>query len=216
MFTGIVEELGKVNSIKVNGKSAKIIISAKKVLEDTKIGDSIATNGVCLTVTNLSKGTFEADIMTETMNRTSLFSLKVGNKVNLERAMIANGRFGGHIVSGHVDGVGIIGNYAEDENATWVTINANEDILKYVVQKGSICIDGISLTIVFVDNKCFKVSIIPHTGEETTLLQNKIGGIVNLECDVIGKYVEKLLGFKKKETKSSSISEDFLEKNGFM
>lgn len=214
MFTGIIEEVGKINSIKINGKSAKIIISANKVLEDTKLGDSIATNGVCLTVTNLDKNTFEADVMTETMNRTNLSSLKTSSCVNLERAMIANGRFGGHIVSGHVDGTGVIENYKKDENATWVTISADDEILKYVVEKGSICIDGISLTVAYVDDRCFKVSIIPHTGDETTLLKNQIGGVVNLECDVIGKYVEKLLGFQKKE-KKSNISEDFLRSNGF-
>ncbi|MGL5575551.1 MAG: riboflavin synthase [Sarcina sp.] len=215
MFTGIIEELGKINSIKVNGKSAKISILASKVLEDTKLGDSIATNGVCLTVTNLDKSSFEADVMTETMNRTNLSTLKTGSSVNLERAMIANGRFGGHIVSGHVDGTGVIENYKKDENATWVTISAGDEILKYVVEKGSICIDGISLTVACVDDRCFKVSIIPHTGEETTLLKNEIGGVVNLECDVIGKYVEKLLGVQKKE-KKSNISEDFLRSNGFM
>lgn len=214
MFTGIIEEVGKITSIKVNGKSAKISILASKVLEDTKLGDSISTNGVCLTVTNLDKNTFEADVMTETMNRTNLSSLKTGSSVNLERAMIANGRFGGHIVSGHVDGTGVIENYKKDENATWVTISADDEILKYVVEKGSICIDGISLTVAYVDDVCFKVSIIPHTGDETTLLKNKIGGVVNLECDVIGKYVEKLLGFQKKE-KKSNISEDFLRSNGF-
>ncbi|MGL4656166.1 MAG: riboflavin synthase [Sarcina sp.] len=214
MFTGIIEELGKINSIKVSGKSAKISILASKVLEDTKLGDSIATNGVCLTVTNLDKNSFEADVMTETMSRTNLSTLKTGSSVNLERAMIANGRFGGHIVSGHVDGTGIIENYKKDENATWVTISAEDEILKYVVEKGSICIDGISLTVAYVDDRCFKVSIIPHTGEETTLLKNEIGGVVNLECDVIGKYVEKLLGFQKKE-KKSNISEDFLKSNGF-
>ncbi|MGL4449980.1 MAG: riboflavin synthase [Sarcina sp.] len=215
MFTGIIEEVGKINSIKVNGKSAKISILANKLLEDTKLGDSIATNGVCLTVTNLDKSSFEADVMTETMNRTNLSSLKAGSTVNLERAMIANGRFGGHIVNGHVDGTGIIENYKKDENATWVTISARDEILKYVVEKGSICIDGISLTVACVDDRCFKVSIIPHTGEETTLLKNEIGGVVNLECDVIGKYVEKLLGVQKKE-KKSNISEDFLRSNGFM
>lgn len=214
MFTGIIEEVGKINSIKINGKSAKISILASKVLEDTKLGDSISTNGVCLTVTNLDKNTFEADVMTETMNRTNLSSLKTGSSVNLERAMIANGRFGGHIVSGHVDGTGVIENYKKDENATWVTISADDEILKYVVEKGSICIDGISLTVAYVDDRCFKVSIIPHTGDETTLLKNQIGGVVNLECDVIGKYVEKLLGFQKKE-KKSNISEDFLRSNGF-
>lgn len=214
MFTGIVEEIGIVNFVKFNDKSAKINISASKVLETTKQGDSISTNGICLTVTMLNKDSFEADIMSETMNRSNFFSLEKGSFVNLERAIRADGRFNGHMVSGHVDGVGVIESYVCDKNATWITVSAGYEILKYIVEKGSICINGVSLTVAYVDNICFKVSVIPHTGGETALLNNKIGALVNLECDVIGKYVEKILDFQKME-KKLNISESFLKNNGF-
>ena len=193
MFTGIIEELGTVLDIGAAGKSGSIRIKASRVLENTRIGDSIAVNGTCLTVTGISSDSFMADVMPETLKRTSLSIVKRGDKVNLERAMAADRRFGGHIVSGHIDGTGIIREYKNDGNAVWVTIGADPAILKGVVMKGSIAIDGISLTVAYVDDTCFKVSIIPHTGEETTLLKKKAGDPVNLETDIIGKYVEKLL-----------------------
>ncbi|MBO5424182.1 MAG: riboflavin synthase [Lachnospiraceae bacterium] len=218
MFTGIVEEVGTIKEIKKGSKSAILTIKGDVVTKDSKLGDSIAVNGVCLTVTSLSGNIFTADVMAETMRRTSLGDLSAGSKVNLERAMAANGRFGGHIVSGHIDGIGTIQNFLREDNAVWVTIGAESKILKYIIEKGSIAIDGISLTVAYVDESCFKVSIIPHTASETTLLTKKVGDVVNLENDVVGKYVEKLLGYKdEKESKhSSGISEDFLIKNGFM
>ncbi|MBQ9624337.1 MAG: riboflavin synthase [Treponema sp.] len=193
MFTGIIEEIGTVKKISLAGKSGSLEIGAKKVLEGTKIGDSIAVNGVCLTVTSLSSSTFTADIMAETVRRSSLGSISSGSGVNLERAMAADGRFGGHIVSGHIDGTGKIARLQKEENAVWVHISAGKEILALIVEKGSIAIDGISLTVASVSDSEFAVSIIPHTASETTLLSKKAGDIVNLENDIVGKYVQKLL-----------------------
>ena len=217
MFTGIIEELGVIQEIKKGSKSSKLLIKANKVLESTKVGDSICTNGVCLTVTDLKINSFEADIMAETLRRSNLGDLKVGSKVNLERALTLQSRLGGHIVSGHIDGTGEIISLIKEDNATWVTIKTTNDILRYIVLKGSITIDGISLTVAYVDDKSFKVSIIPHTAQETTLLNKTNGDTVNLECDVISKYVQKLMGFAPmdKYNESASITEDFLKINGF-
>ncbi len=216
MFTGIVEEVGEIRSLSMNGKSGKIFLKASKVLENTKIGDSIAVNGVCLTVVSISNDGFAADVMAETVRRSSFKESKIGDKVNLERAMAADGRFGGHLVSGHIDGTGIISSYEKEENAVWVTIKAGEDILKYIVRKGSIAIDGISLTVAYVDGGCFKVSVIPHTAEETTLLKKKTGDTVNLENDIVGKYIEKLMRYQKDETESgSSVTMDMLRELGY-
>ena len=194
MFTGIVEELGKVLAVNVSGNSGIINIEAETVLGGTKIGDSIAVNGVCLTVTSLRANGFTADVMAETMRRSSLGSLGSGSQVNLERAMAADGRFGGHIVSGHIDGTGLIRSMRREENAVWVKIAADPSIMELVVEKGSIAIDGISLTVAAVSSSDFQVSIIPHTAEETILLKKKPGDVVNLETDIVGKYVKKLLG----------------------
>lgn len=216
MFTGIVEELGKIMSVKKGAESCQLEISASKVLENTKIGDSIAVNGICLTVTSLSASSFSADVMAETLRRTSLSSLKSGSFVNLERAMSADGRFGGHIVSGHIDGTGIIKEFKNEGNAVWVTVNADMNILKYIVEKGSVAIDGISLTVADVSDSFFKVSIIPHTQNETTLIMKKTGDKVNLECDVIAKYVEKMLFTRDNISSKKGITMDFLYENGFM
>ncbi|MCR5171789.1 MAG: riboflavin synthase [Treponema sp.] len=194
MFTGIVEELGTVSGLELNSNSASIKIQASKVLEGTKIGDSIAVNGVCLTVTDIKGSTFTADVMAQTMRCTNLGSLKNGQKVNLERAMAAGSRFGGHIVSGHIDGTGVISKIQNEQNAKWVYIKAPADILRLIVQKGSIAIDGISLTVAYLDDQSFAVSLIPHTQEETTLAAKKSGDTVNLENDIIAKYTERLLG----------------------
>ena len=215
MFTGIVEEKGKIRYIQLGGESGVLSVKAKKVLQGTKIGDSIAVDGVCLTVTSLQPDGFTADVMTETIRRSSLGSCKAGSQVNLERAMAADGRFGGHIVSGHIDGTGVVRSMVREENAIWVSIETSPQILRLIVEKGSICIDGISLTVAKVDEAGFQVSVIPHTGEETTLLEKVPGNLVNLENDVIGKYVEKLLGLSKKEKKESGITMEFLEKFGF-
>lgn len=219
MFTGIVEEIGTVRTIKQGTESVILMIEGKVVLEDIHIGDSIAVNGVCLTVTNVQDGCFMADVMPETIRRSSLGGLKLGSRVNLERAMAANGRFGGHIVSGHIDGTGVIKNQKREDNAVWVTIAAEPQLLHYIVEKGSIAIDGISLTVAYIDEKCFKVSLIPHTADETTLLKKKIGEIVNLECDVVGKYIEKLMqpvgSADKGMNKEKGISMQFLAEHGY-
>ena len=217
MFTGIVEEKGSVRYMQLTGESGVLAVKAKKVLERTKIGDSIAVNGVCLTVTSLQPDGFTADVMAETIRRSSLGSCKVGSQVNLERAMAADGRFGGHIVSGHIDGTGVIRSLVREENAIWVSIGTSPQILHLIVEKGSICIDGISLTVAKVEEEGFQVSVIPHTGEETTLLEKVPGDPVNLENDVIGKYVERLLGLGKseEEKKESGITMEFLQEFGF-
>ena len=192
MFTGIVEEMGKIRQILLAGSSGKIQIEARKALEGTKVGDSIAVNGVCLTVTSLSHDGFTADMMAETYRRSALGQQKVGDLVNLERAMAAGERFGGHIMSGHIDGTGVIEKLRREENAVWVTIRTKPAVLRLIVEKGSVGIDGISLTVASVSETGFQVSVIPHTGEETTLLKKKTGDLVNLENDIVGKYVEKL------------------------
>ena len=213
MFTGIVEELGIIRKISISGHSGSITIEASKVLEGTRIGDSIAVNGICLTVTSMAGDSFTADIMAETVRRSSLKGAVSGDKVNLERAMAADGRFGGHIVSGHVDGTGTIINMHREENAVWVTISAEPSIMKFIVEKGSVCLDGISLTVAKVGATDFSVSVIPHTGDETTLLRKKVGSPINIENDVVGKYVERLLNFKNNE--STGITMDFLKKYDF-
>lgn len=217
MFTGIIEEIGTIKSINSNGISSQLCINANKILEDTKIGDSIAVNGVCLTVTSIKLNLFTADVMAETLRRSNLGSLIPQSKVNLERAMPANGRFGGHIVSGHIDGTGTIVETKPEGNAVWIKINCSDNLLKYIIHKGSITIDGISLTVAKVTDSDFSVSIIPHTAANTTLLQKKSGDVVNLENDVVGKYIEKLLSFQKidEQKPQSKITEEFLRQNGF-
>lgn len=215
MFTGIVEEIGKVQNIRKNIKSSVIVIEGNKIFEDIHVGDSIAVNGVCLTVTTFNNNIFEADIMNETLNRSSLGRLKNGSYVNLERAMSANGRFGGHIVSGHIDGTGKIMKIEKDDNAIWYTISVEENLMRYIVEKGSVAIDGISLTVAKVRAKDFGVSIIPHTVKETILSHKSVGDIVNIENDVIGKYVEKFINFPQKNEDKKNITMDFLINNGF-
>lgn len=217
MFTGIIEEIGTIKSINSNGISSQLCISTNTILEDTKIGDSIAVNGVCLTVTSIKSNLFTADVMAETLRRSNLGSLIPQSKVNLERAMPANGRFGGHIVSGHIDGTGTIVETKPEGNAVWIKINCSDNLLKYIIHKGSITIDGISLTVAKVTDSDFSVSIIPHTAANTTLLQKKSGDVVNLENDVVGKYIEKLLSFQKidEQKPQSKITEEFLRQNGF-
>lgn len=215
MFTGIIEEIGTVVSITIGANSAKLKIQGNVIFEDLKIGDSVAVNGVCLTASEISKNTFTADVMHETLNRSSLGELKNGGNVNLERAMSANGRFGGHIVSGHIDGVGIIESMHKDDNAVIVTISADKKLLYYIVEKGSIAIDGISLTVTQVNERNFSVSVIPHTADETILLRKNAGDVVNLETDVIGKYIERFVNVPKQEEQKSNITMEFLRDNGF-
>ncbi len=209
MFTGIVEETGVIRAVQRGAKSAVLTVEAKKVLEDVHVGDSIATNGVCLTVTAVRGGCFTADVMNETLRRSSLGSLTPGSRVNLERAMAANGRFGGHIVSGHIDGTGTVVSVRRDDIAVWYTIRTTPQLMRYIVEKGSIAIDGISLTVAAVETDRFSVSIIPHTVQETTLGEKRPGATVNLENDIIGKYVEKLM------QKDGDMTPEFLAQNGF-
>ncbi len=213
MFTGIIEEIGKIKGISRGSNSAVLTIEAHTVLEDVHLGDSIAVNGVCLTCTSFNGTQFTADVMHETLNRSSLGSLRIGSSVNLERAMKADGRFGGHIVAGHIDGTGRITDIRRDDNAIWYTIQAAPEIMRYIIEKGSIAIDGISLTVADVGRDHFKVSIIPHTAAETTLSERRTGDIVNLENDCIGKYVEKLL--QPYDNKDKGITYEFLAQNGF-
>jgi riboflavin synthase len=218
MFTGIIEELGVVANIKRTGDSFVLIIEAKKILEDVQLGDSIAVNGVCLTVTSFSSKQFTVDVMPETVKASSLQSLKRGSKVNLERAMAAGGRFGGHFVSGHIDGTGVIKSKKKLENAIYYEIEASPEVLKYVIVRGSITVDGTSLTVFGVTDDTLTLSIIPHTLTESIIGLKDSGDIVNLECDMIGKYVGHFLlgGSVNVNKKSSSgISAQFLEDNGF-
>lgn len=221
MFTGIIEEVGSVASIRKGAHSCVLTVNASRVLEDVHLGDSIATNGVCLTVTSFTSHSFSADVMHETLNRSSLGSLHIGSPVNLERAMLAGGRFGGHIVSGHIDGVGTISSIKEDDNAVWYTVEAPSSILRYIIEKGSITLDGISLTVAKVTNSNFSASIIPHTRTQTNLASKKVGDVLNLENDLVGKYVERLMlqpiaaSQEQPEQKSSGITKEFLSHYGF-
>lgn len=210
MFTGIIEEIGIIKNITMGTKSCRLHIGGNVICDDLKLGDSVAVNGVCLTVAKITNDTFEADVMAETMRRSGLGNLKRGVCVNLERAMLLNGRFGGHVVSGHIDGMGTIINKVTEDNAVLFTVSANSDITKYIVFKGSVALDGISLTVANVTNDKFTVSIIPHTAKETTLLDKNIGDKINIECDVIGKYIEKFMSKNK-----SGITLEFLKENGF-
>ena len=215
MFTGIIEEIGTIRGISRGSSSFVLDIGCREVLKGSKEGDSIAVNGVCLTVTSLTGNGFTADVMPETVHRSNISLMRQGSCVNLERAMAADGRFGGHIISGHVDGMGMIREIREDVNAVWYTVEAEPALLRYIVEKGSITIDGISLTVAYVDRTCFKVSIIPHTRKITTLGRRRVKDVVNLENDIIGKYVEKLMLPAEEEKKESRLTEEFLRSTGF-
>lgn len=226
MFTGIIEEVGTVTAIRKNANSASIEIKAEKILADVKLGDSIAVNGICLTVTTHTAHSFTADIMHETMRRSAMKDIRNGSRVNLERAMMAGGRFGGHMVTGHIDGTGKIEKVQKDEIATWYTISAGDKLMRYIIEKGSIAIDGISLTVASVQEHSFCVSVIPHTTANTILPMKKPGDLVNLENDCIGKYVEHFLCSGRIEEKASEeeayskssgsgVTKEFLYQNGF-
>ncbi|MBT2727806.1 riboflavin synthase [Bacillus sp. ISL-75] len=218
MFTGIIEEIGVVANIQRTGESFVLAIEAKKILNDVHLGDSIAVNGVCLTVTSFTGKLFTVDVMPETVKASSLNMIKRGSKVNLERAMAAGGRFGGHFVSGHIDGTGIIKSKQSFENAVYYEIEAEQDILKYVILRGSITVDGTSLTVFAVTENSFTLSIIPHTLSETILGLKGSGDIVNLECDMIGKYVGHFINNLSSDTaqkRKTGITAQFLADNGF-
>lgn len=206
MFTGIIEEVGHVKSMHRGSKSFVLEIEASKVLDGTQVGDSIATNGVCLTVTHLTGTGFTADVMPETVSRTALGELIAGSPVNLERALSLQTRLGGHLVSGHIDGTGCITDIRQDDTALWLTVSCDSKLLRYIIEKGSVTLQGVSLTVARVDDRSFAVSLIPHTQAATTLHQARIGDRVNIENDIIAKYVEKLLG------KSDSSGNDIFAK----
>ena len=216
MFTGIIEELGTIRGVSLTKDGGELQIAATTVLGGTKLGDSIAVNGTCLTVTKLEKDGFTAFVMAETMRRSNLGSLKRGSVVHLERAMAADGRFGGHMVTGHIDGQGTFLSQKPEGQAVVLTIGADPEILSGIVEKGSIAIDGTSLTVMDVGKDSFRVGIIPHTGGHTALLDRPKGYACNLETDVIGKYIQKFLAKNTESTpKKSTLTMDFLRENGF-
>lgn len=209
MFTGIIEETGLITSIRKGPRSMVLTIEGNAIFEDLKLGDSVATNGVCLTVAGIRRKCFIADVMGESLTRSTLGGLVPGVRVNLERAMPANGRFGGHIVSGHVDGIGRILNIRKDDIAIWYTIHAGPGILEGIVEKGSIAVDGISLTVAEVHRNFFRVSVIPHTILDTTLSGRRTGDPVNLENDYLGKHA------RKEANACRGITRDFLSRYGY-
>jgi riboflavin synthase len=217
MFTGIIEEIGSISNIKQTGESIIMSIDAKKILKDVQLGDSIAVNGVCLTVTSFSEKQFTVDVMPETVKATSLRALKRGSKVNLERAMAAGGRFGGHFVSGHADGLGVIKSKKPVDNAVYYEIEVSSDILQFIIYKGSITVDGTSLTVFGLSENSFTISLIPHTTSETIIGFKGTGDIVNVECDMLGKYIEHFLSrrFNSSQNRKTTITSQFLEENGF-
>jgi riboflavin synthase len=210
MFTGIIEEVGVIRSLDRKGHSVALFVQADKVLKDMKAGDSINTNGVCLTVTSFTSDGFSSDVMPETYNRSGFSKIRIGERVNLERALRLGDRLGGHIVSGHIDGTGAVSRRWKDENAEWMTISADPGIMKYIVEKGSVALDGVSLTVVRIDVRSFDVSLVPFTQQETILHDKRAGNLVNIECDVVGKYIERLY-VKEKGT----ITAEFLQQMGF-
>lgn len=219
MFTGLVEELGVVRGISRGADSARIHIDARKILEDMKTGDSIAVNGVCLTSVEFDRNYFVADVMAETLAKTNLAALKSGDKVNLERALRLGDRLGGHMVSGHIDGVGTITRRERHDIATLITVSAPPGLMRYIIKKGSVSIDGTSLTVVDFSETYFQVSLIPHTAHMTTLGYKKVGDTLNLEGDLVGKYIERLLNVRengKTEGSGGAITLDFLAEKGFM
>ena len=218
MFTGLVAELGTVQRLARQGSSYHLTVGAKKVLDNLKIGDSVAVNGACLTVVCMDEGGFTADVMPETVRLTNIGSLQPGSKVNLERTLRLCDGLDGHIVSGHVEGLGTISEQRPEGIAVVVTIATPPELLKYIIKKGSIAIDGISLTVTEVTDTSFSVSLIPHTAKETTLGFKKVGDSVNLETDILGKYVERMLTWNKQTQagKADTLNMQTLLENGFV
>jgi riboflavin synthase len=213
MFTGIIEEMGVIKELNRGIQSAQISILAKRVLEDLSIGDSIAVNGVCLTIIARTETDFRVDISSETLNVTTLGSFQAGDAVNLERALCLGSRLGGHFVTGHIDGIGSIRQRQQDESTILILIEAPPQVLRFCVRKGSIALDGISLTINEVTDNGFQVAVIPHTAQVTTLGLKGIGAAVNLECDLIGKYIEKLL---QNDEPPARVTQEYLKKKGLL
>ncbi|WLD91885.1 riboflavin synthase [Alkalihalobacillus sp. AL-G] len=215
MFTGIIEEIGTIQSVQHSRTAYEVAIKASKVLEDVNLGDSISVNGICLTVTSFSSSMFTVDVMPETLSSTNLKRLSTGDSVNLERAMAAGGRFGGHFVSGHIDGVGEIIKRTPKHNAIYYKIKAADELQRYFSVKGSVAVDGTSLTIFAVDDEGFTISLIPHTVQESVIGGKREGDQVNIECDLLVKHIEQLLSNRDKQSEKRGISRAFLEDNGF-
>lgn len=217
MFTGIIEEIGTIHSVKRTQNSLTLEISGTQIFDDLKIGDSVAVNGVCLTATTIGADRFTADVMPESVKMTTLLNLSAGSPVNLERAMAANGRFGGHVVAGHVDGQGNIIEKDHVGNSIVFRITTSPDILHYIIYKGSITVDGASLTVSKVGQGWFEISIIPHTIGNTILQYASIGTTVNLETDIFGRYIEHFMkGTHQESSNTSTVTMDTLVRNGFL
>jgi riboflavin synthase len=221
MFTGIITEIGKVKKFVANSDGIILDIGCKLILNDINIGDSIAVNGVCLTVVDFNSDGFKTDAVPETLKRTNLKFLNSGSNVNLELALTPSTRIGGHIVSGHIDGMGKLLSKLQDGNAIIFEIGANHEILKYIISKGSVTLDGTSLTVINITDNSFSVSVVPHTSRMSTLSTKTIGAYINIECDIFGKYIEKFLHNNYSQYNSSinnknPITMDFLMKNGFL
>jgi len=215
MFTGIIEEIGVVDSVSVEQSSGSLGIKAGAILDDCRLGDSIAVNGVCLTVCRREQQVLYFDVSPETFRRSNLGTLQRRDQVNLERAMAANGRFGGHLVSGHIDGIGRITSRTREANAVLFTFSTPLDISRFTVEKGSIAVDGISLTITGCDRESFSVAVVPHTLQQTILGNKQPGQTVNLEIDQVAKYIYAFMQAEKAPREESSINENFLKKHGF-
>lgn len=215
MFTGIIEEIGTIKKFSKSGNDALIIVECKNVLEDTKIGDSIAINGVCQTVTSIDKNSFSAQVSSETLNVTTFSKLKTGAKINLERALTLNSRLGGHIVSGHIDGLAKVKNIQKQSEFYNLNFEIEKNLEKYIAKKGSVAINGVSLTIAEIISNEFAVAIIPHTFENTNLNCLKTGDFVNIEVDILAKYVEKILSMNNNKSITTVVDENFLKENGF-
>lgn len=217
MFTGLVEEVGVVRGISRGRDSARLVVEAPGVAAELKVGDSVAVNGACLTVVEHTPRSFTADVMAETLARTNLGLLEPGDRVNLERALRLGDRLGGHLVTGHIDGVGRIKRRREEDIAVLLEIEAPPEVMRYMVKKGSVAVDGVSLTVADVGRQSFLVSLIPHTAGRTTLGAKKPGEAVNLEADIIGKYVERLLAFRHRgDGALQGITLEFLGEHGFL
>jgi len=216
VFTGIIEELGMLLAVRRGTNSAQLVINAEKILDGSRVGDSVAVNGVCLTAAQINGSSFTADVMAETLGKTNLGALKSGDRVNLERALRLGDRLGGHIVSGHIDGVGVIIRQEKHDIAIIIDIKAPVEVMRYIIKKGSVAIDGTSLTVVNFGADYFRVSLIPHTAHATTLGFKKAGDSVNLEADVMAKYIERLLHQRGHTGQEPGVSMSLLAEHGFI